>query len=130
MSQENVEIVRRVYELQGRPEVLELLDPHIVWINYVSALRADPFVGHEGVLEWAKEFRDHFGDFRMEAKELIDAGGDQVVVVTRFIGTGATSALPLEQEFGSLFTLLNGKVVRCQGFESQAEALEAAGLEE
>jgi ketosteroid isomerase-like protein len=130
MSQENVEIVRRVYESQGRPEFLQLLDPHVVWINYMSALRAEPYVGHEGVLEWAKEFRDNFGDFRMEAKELIDAGGDQVVVVSRFIGTGTKSGVPLEQEFASLFTLLNGKVVRCQGFESVADALEAAGLKE
>jgi ketosteroid isomerase-like protein len=130
MSRENVEIVRRVYELQGRKEVLELLDPHVVWINYVSALRAKPYVGHEGVAEWLKDFRDHFGDFRMEARELIDGGGDQVVVVSRFIGTGASSRVPLEQEIGSLFTLLNGKVVRCQGFETKAEALEAAGLQE
>ncbi len=129
MSQENVEIVRQVYESQGA-EFLELLDPHVVWINYVSALRKEPYVGHEGVLEWAKEFRDHFGGFRMEAKELIDGGGDQVVVVSRFIGTGTRSGVALEQEFGSLFTLLNGKVVRCQGFESRADALEAAGLSE
>jgi ketosteroid isomerase-like protein len=130
MSQENVEVVRRVYESQGRPEFLQLLDPHVVWINYMSALRAEPYLGHEGVLDWAKDFRDNFGDFRMEAKELIDAGGDQVVVVSRFIGTGIKSGVPLEQEFGSLFTLLNGKVVRCQGFESVSEALEAAGLRE
>ncbi len=52
MSQENVEIVRRVYESQG-PEFLELLDTHVVWINYDSAFNTRPYVGHEGVLEWA-----------------------------------------------------------------------------
>src|SRR5687767_9568432 len=109
MSQENVEVVRKLYERQWTPEAWELLDPNVVWINYVSALRAEPYVGHEGVLEWAKDFRAHFGDFRMEANELIDGGGDRVVVVSRFIGTGTGSGVPIEQEFGSLFTLLNGK---------------------
>ena len=130
MSQENVEAVQRLYDSQSRAEFLELFDPHVVWINYSSAFDTRPYVGRDGVLEWAKEFRDHFGDFRMEAKELIDAGGDQVVVVSRFIGTGTKSGIPVEHEFGSLFTLLNGKIARCQGFETRAEALKAAGLEE
>ncbi len=77
-----------------------------------------------------RELRDTWGDFRMEAEELIDGGGDQVVVVSRFIGTATQSGVPIEHRFGSLFTLLNGKVVRCQGFRSRAEALEAAGLSE
>ena len=39
-----------------------------------------------------------------------------MVVVSRVIGTGSSSGVPLDQEFGSLFTLFNRKVVRCQKF--------------
>jgi ketosteroid isomerase-like protein len=125
-----VEIVRRLYELPIGKEFLELLDPHVVWINYSSAFNTRPYVGRDGVVEWAKEFADHFANFRVEAKEVTDAGGNQVVVVSRFFGTGSTSGIPVEREFGTLFILLNGKIVRCQGFETATAALEAAGLRE
>ena len=108
----------------------ELLDPHVVWINYAAAPEAKPYIGHEGVREWAKGFRTTLGDFEVDATEIIDAGGDQVVAVHRATGAGVTSGVPVERELAALYTLLNGKVVRGQGFETRAEALEAAGLRE
>ena len=56
MSQENVEVVRRLYELQFTPEFFEILDPNVVWINYASAPETRPYVGHEGVSEGPKAF--------------------------------------------------------------------------
>ena len=45
MSQENVEIVRKLYESEGS-EFFELLDPHVVFINYASAPETRPYVGY------------------------------------------------------------------------------------
>jgi ketosteroid isomerase-like protein len=129
MSQENVEIVRKLYELQGDPEsLLELFDPHVMWINFASETR--PYIGHEGIGEWARGFFAEFRDFRFEPIEVIDAGGDQVVAVQRVLGSGRRSGVPIDREVSCLFTLLNGKIVRGQGFETRAQALEAAGLSE
>jgi ketosteroid isomerase-like protein len=131
MSEENVEVVRKLFESQGdASEFFELLDPHVVWINYASSVETRPYIGHEGVREWAEGFQANFSEFRMEAVELIDAGGDQVVTVHRVKGTGKASGIPVEHEFSSLITLVNGKIVRVQGFEARAEALEAAWLSE
>jgi ketosteroid isomerase-like protein len=130
MSQENLEIVRRLYEAQATSEFLELLDPHIVWINYASAPEARPYVGHEGVLEWTRNFRAHIGDFRFELIEVRDAGDNQVVATHRIVATGTTSGIRVEQEASSVITLANKKIVRVQGFETRARALEAAGLSE
>lgn len=127
MSQANVEVVRKLYESQGS-EFFDLLDPHVVWINYASAPETRPYVGHDGVREWVKGFRDTFGDYRMEATEIIDAGGDQVVAANRISGAGTTSRIPIEHEFASLITLVNGRIVRVQGFDTLEKALEAAGL--
>jgi ketosteroid isomerase-like protein len=129
MSQENVEVVRKLYEARGS-DFYDLLDPHVVFINYATAPEPGPYVGHEGVHEWAKSFRTTFGDFEIEATEIIDAGGDEVVAVHRATGAGVTSGVPVQREVAVLYTLLNGKVVRGQGFETRAEALEAAGLSE
>src|SRR6266550_3757229 len=129
MSQENVEVVRKLYESEGS-EFFELLDPHVVFINYASAPETRPYVGHDGVREWAAGFRATFGDYEVHVTEIIDAGGDQVVVDTRVVGAGTTSGVPFEREVCTLFTLLNGRIVRAQGFETRAEALEAVGLSE
>ena len=129
MSTENVEIVRRLFDVQGTSEFLELLDPHVVWLNHASAPQTKPYVGHEGLLEWFSDFRAHIGDFRFDLVELID-GGDQVVTVHRVTATGTTSGAQIEQTQAAVITLLNGKIVRSQGFETKAQALEAAGLSE
>ncbi len=125
-----MEIVRRLFDAQGTPEFLNLLDPDVVWLNYASAPHNRPYVGHEGLLKWYADFRAHIGDFRFELIELIDAGGDQVVTVHRVTATGTTSGVPVEQLAGSLITLVNRKIARVQGFESSTQALEAAGLSE
>ncbi len=133
MSKENVEIVRRLFAAytQGDPEkFFELLDPHIVWINYASHPESRPFIGHEGVVEWLKAFQADIRGFRIDVAEIIDGGGDQVIAVNEARGTGATSGVPLELRFAAVVTLLNGKIVRVQGFETRAKALEAAGLSE
>jgi hypothetical protein len=92
MSQANVEVVRRLYESEGS-EFFELLDPHVVFINYASAPETRPYVGHDGVREWAAGFRATFGDYEAHVTEIIDAGGDQVVADARVIGA-ALGTLP------------------------------------
>jgi ketosteroid isomerase-like protein len=129
MSQENVEIVRKLYGSQGS-DFYELLDPHVVWLNYASAPEPGPYLGHEGVHEWAKGWRATFGDFEIHPTEIIDAGDDQVVVIGRVSGAGTTSGAPVDREMAWLFTLLSRRIVRGQGFETRGEALEAAGLRE
>ena len=79
----------------------ELLDPHVVFINYASAPESKPYIGHEGVREWAKGFRATLGDYEVDATEIIDAGGDQVVAVGRMTGAGIASGVPLEREVTS-----------------------------
>ncbi len=129
MSQENVEVVRKLYESEGS-EFFELLDPHVVFINYASAPETRPYVGHDGVREWAAGFRAALGDYEYHVIEIIDAGGDQVVADTRVTGAGTSSGVPIERQVAALFTLVNGRIVRAQGFETRFEALEAAGLRE
>ena len=129
MSQENAEVVRKLYESTGS-EFFELLDPHVVFINYASAPETRPYVGYDGVREWAAGFRATIGDYETHVTEIIDAGGDQVVADARVTGAGTTSGVPFERKVATLFTLLNGRIVRAQGFETRVEALEVAGLSE
>jgi hypothetical protein len=63
VSRENLEIVRKLCESQGS-DFYDLLDPHVVWLNYGSAPEPGPYLGHDGVHEWAKGWRATFGTLR------------------------------------------------------------------
>jgi ketosteroid isomerase-like protein len=138
MSQENVEIVRRLFEVfnRGGPDaVIEagFLSPRIVFdasragIPGVGVLR-----GREEVRAFFKE--DWFGAFPFEAWEIqIDQpidDGDRVIVKSRQQGRGASSGAPTALELGNIFTFSNGQVVRLTVFGRPEEAFEAAGLSE
>jgi hypothetical protein len=53
-----------------------------------------------------------------------------VVLVFRQTGTGRGSGVRVERDFFGVFDLRESKVVRFRLYESQEEALEAAGLRE
>jgi ketosteroid isomerase-like protein len=74
------------------------------------------------------EFSESFEDFRAEAEEFIDAG--QCVVVAFRERGRARGSLELEQLFGILYTLREGKIARMQWFDSPEEALAAAKTED
>jgi ketosteroid isomerase-like protein len=131
MSRENVEIVRRMFELYAQGGFAAAAS-----VNHsdfeMSFMPHHPLggrtyrAGEAG--EAMLEFVESFEDFRAEAEEFIDAG-DRVVVAIREHGR-ARGNVALEQVFGILFTLRDGKVARMEWFDSPGDALKAAGLED
>jgi ketosteroid isomerase-like protein len=124
MSEDNVELVRRIYELWGRREsVREFLADDIEYVNPSYAVEPGTRRGPESfnlVLET-------YEDFEVEVDRLIDAG-DDVVVLSQFRASGSGSGVALAGEMGYVWTLKDGKAVRFQWFMSHQEALDAAGL--
>jgi ketosteroid isomerase-like protein len=140
MSQENVEVVRRVYELvlaSGRlaepatAEVVpQLFDPKVVVRQMTSVLdTAGEFHGYQGLAEVAREIVDATADIGYVAEE-VRAAGDQVATVVLVSGTGRLSGAPFEHQISQLFTLRDGRVVRFEAFDDPTEAFRAAGLSE
>lgn len=136
MSQENVELVRGIYDAVARRDVVspfEVYAQDIVWdISNMPAavLRMRPvYEGHEGVREFWRESLSVFGEVDLEVEDLIDAG-DQVVAVIREHEVGRTSGVPVEATHVAVWTLVDGKVVRMELFEDRPKALEAVGLGE
>jgi uncharacterized protein len=137
MSQENVEIVRRVYEAVARHDsasVLALYDPDIEWDFSQSPLgglfRRRVYRGHEGLRAFIPErYEDAWGSIEDIYEELIDAG-DQVVSVVTSRGRGRVSDAPVEMTHAGLWTIQHGKITRVTWLASRAVALEAARVEE
>jgi ketosteroid isomerase-like protein len=132
MSQEDVEVVMRWFELVGRGEhgaALQYVDPAIETHEGVELPGAASYFGHAGLAMAYEHWASQFDDLRIELKELIDAGRD-VVAVTRHQGTGRASGVAVEALVAYVATVEDGKLVRLRIFNTKTQALEAAALRE
>jgi uncharacterized protein len=131
MSQENVEIVKEFtaqFEAGDRESWHDYFDPDVIWDTSSSAMpAAGIYHGHQEMERFFREWLGGWSDYRLEAREYIDAG-DSVVLVFLQSGIGRGSGVRTEREFFAVYDLEDSKVVRYRQYESRAEALEAVGL--
>src|SRR3954452_17683953 len=84
MAEENVELVRRVYELVRQGDIaglLNIIDPGFELHENVLALEAGVYFGEEGLRKWQGATLEAFTNFRFEPERFIERGGWVVVPV-------------------------------------------------
>ena len=134
MSEENVEVVRQVYDAANRHDterIFSLYDPEVELD--ASRLEMDHtrvVKGHEGLRAFFREWNEAWEGVDYSYEELIDAGDDRVVSVVTRHGRGRASGIEVERPFALVWTIRHGKVVRVVWFLERTKALEAAGLSE
>jgi ketosteroid isomerase-like protein len=140
MSEENVEVVRRVFEAfnagfeRGDPGAvfdLETVADDLEWMPF-PGLPGMPqsYHGREGFVEFMRTWTEDFEGWSIEYERLIDAPDDRVVALIHQSATGKESGAPVELHFGQVSELEDGRVIRIRNFPDLAQALEAAGLSE
>jgi ketosteroid isomerase-like protein len=139
MSKQNVEIVRRMYEVLSpspigmAPELFEeFIDPEIEWQGprEFPGL-ADPVYGYEGIARYGAKIAEVLDDYRMVPERFIDADDDRVLVFSREGGRGKGSGAEVVSHLTAhVWTLKDGRAIRMQSFWERADALEAVGLSE
>jgi ketosteroid isomerase-like protein len=72
---------------------------------------------------------DAWDEWRQELREVIDTSGDSVVVEARLVARGKHSSVPVDQSFGVVVTLHEGRITSTRAFVSVDAALEAVGRE-
>jgi ketosteroid isomerase-like protein len=133
MSEQNVEIVRSLWEAVARSQgvdetVLRIFTEDCVMEDFPELPNRGLYHGREGVSEIERHFREMWGDFVMEPVEFMDAGDDLVIGVIAMRGRGAGSGAPLDAQAFRVHELRDGKLARMRAFTTKAQALEAAGL--
>jgi ketosteroid isomerase-like protein len=136
MSEENAEIVRRLYEAidHGDTEaVLALYDPDIEWhfarSPFRNLVRHDVYRGHSALRDFIRErYEDAWESVDDELEQIIDAG-DRVISIIKTHGRGRASGAETEKTHAGVWTIRDGRIVRVE-WMSRDEALEAAGLSE
>ena len=131
MSQENVEIVRRGFEVwnAGDMDALhELYDPGIIWRPAEGWPEPGPYAGREAVMRELEQLRETWDTDSFELiSDFIDVG-DRVAV--RFIWEGAGHGPESNIEATGLSTVRKGRIVAFEFFWDHAEALDILGLSE
>ena len=131
MSEENLEVVRQVYEAAARRDsvtILTLYDPEVELDASALGIEGqdgDVFRGHDGLRSLFGEWHESWGKIAYDYEELIDAGDQVVSVVTRH-ARGRASGVEVEQPFALLWTIRTGKVTRVVWYLDRDEALESA----
>jgi ketosteroid isomerase-like protein len=130
MTQENVELVRLMYETFNR-----LGEPPWEYFHGDAEFDAsnvvgmDVYKGREQYLRAYQEYAAAWDEWRIEPEEIV-AAGDQVLATVvdggRLKGTGGE----VHNRFFNVFTFRAGKVARWKTFTERKQALDAVGLSE
>jgi ketosteroid isomerase-like protein len=129
VSEENVEIVRAAYEEFSRGDFrgwAELPDD-FEFVASPELPDAGTYRG-EAAGGWLKTWLESFEQLTIEATEIIDVGGDKVVVGILQRGRPRGSQSTVEGRWWAVTTLRRGEFIRSELLPHRREALEAAGL--
>jgi ketosteroid isomerase-like protein len=133
MSEENVAIVRRIYEAGARREndaTLPLYADDVIWdISHAPAREliggALVYHGHDGLARFFGEWHEAWENVVSDCEELIDVG-DHVVAIETTRGRGRVSGAEVNIPHASVWTIRDGKVSRVVWFGTRDEAMTAA----
>ena len=135
MSEQNVNIVRGLYEAFGRGDVgavIAALDESIEWREAENFIYADgnPYIGPNGVLEGVfMKIGAEWESFTATPKEILDAG-ETIVGHGYYTGTYKKNGKNVRAQFAHLFTFREGKVVKFQQYTDTAQFLQVVSLSE
>jgi len=138
MSEENVELVRRVFTLwnqasAGEEQALdiaaELFDPDVEWHDQRELPGATVHHGIEEVGQHLAASQEALDYDRADLLELLDADS-RVLAGYRIRARGRSSGAPVERDSFQVYTFRGGRIASVEIFGTRSEALEAAGLSE
>src|SRR4029450_2843381 len=117
MSQENVEIVGRIYDAWAtgdfRAGVVHL-DRHVVPVIGPDFPEFGVFVGPDGIRQYMRRFLDQWEELTIEAKELRPVRDTAIARIVQH-GKGRASGIEGDVTYFQLFTFRGGRIVRMGG---------------
>ena len=133
MSEANVELVRRGYELFAASGdfVGEIAAPGFVWdmSKFAGWPEQQLYEGAEETSRFLREWTEPWEDWTLEVESLHDAG-DRVVAVMRQQGRSRTTGMQVDMSFAQVWTIAGGTMTRMEMYADPDEALRAVGFGE
>jgi ketosteroid isomerase-like protein len=132
MSQENVEVVRRILADWATGDFAAPVgdyDPNIVLVVRPAFADHGVFLGPDGVRDYMRGFLAQWERYAIQEQE-VKAVGDTVLARVVQRGRGKASGVDSEMPSFVLFTFRAARIVRMEFVRDENEALKAAGLRE
>jgi ketosteroid isomerase-like protein len=133
VSQENVEVVRREYAAFAARDWETLADLCHPDLEYETlGVAPGRLRGFREITEFFDAWAELYGEFRVEAEEIVEAG-DQVVAVERHAARGVKGSEAegiVGHSFACLISFKDGRISRVKEYATRDEALAAAGPRE
>jgi ketosteroid isomerase-like protein len=135
MSQENVEIMHRAFDLFNRGDgdsFDEVFTTDSEWRPaYLGGglMEGAVFRGIDGMREFLTLQAETWESVAAEAGEVRDLG-DRVLVEVQLRGIGRTGGVPVDRITWNVFEFRDGKIAVGKVYTAKAEALAAVGLSE
>jgi ketosteroid isomerase-like protein len=134
MSQENVELIRRIFDSISRGDIGAVLertadDVEMDWSNSRGPLKG-VYRGREQVREVWASFVEAFDSLRWDPEEIIELDESRLIVVNHTRLRGRGSGVEVEAVGAQLWTIRDGMAQSFKLYQSKRDALEAAGLSE
>lgn len=130
MSQENVAVIRELYDSFGKgdvPAVLGQMDQHIEWNEAENFIYADrnPYVGPQAILEGVfMRLGTEWEGFSVAPEEWLDAG-NHVVVLGIYAGKHRETGKAVRAQFAHVWGVHGGRVVRFQQYTDTKQFADA-----
>jgi len=130
MSQENVQVVRGIYDAFGQGDVeavLERMDRGIEWNEAENFVYADgnPYTGPQAVLEGVfARLGSEWDGYTVTPEQFLDAG-DRVVALGTYTGTYKATGRGVRAQFAHVWGVREGKVVSFQQYTDTKQFADA-----
>ena len=132
MSQQNVDLIRGIYDAFGAgdiPGVLGRMSPDIEWNEAESFTYADgnPYRGPDAILGGVfARLGGEWDGFAAVPEEFLDAG-DSVVVLGRYRGTCKATGEPVDAQMAHVWRVKDGKAAAFQQYTDTLQFARATG---
>ena len=130
MSQQNMEVIRGIYESLSRGDVTAVLGQmhqHIEWREAENFIYADrnPYRGPQAVLEGVfTRLGSEWSDFKVMPEEWLDAG-NHIVVLGTYSGKHKESGREVRAQFAHVWGVTHGRAVRFQQYTDTKQFADA-----
>ena len=129
MSQENVEIVRAIFQGLEYAGVEGMLPFCHEEFEYLPNEEGGSVHGHDALRRYFERWSEAWDNFDVVPTEFLDAG-DYVFNGVAIHGRGRGSGVEVRMEGWQVWLIRGERAARCEEYSTRSEALEAVGLSE
>jgi len=113
-ANDNVAVVRRLYDARGNPEIIrQVLTPDVRWEVVEGFPYSDVYLGLKGVSDFFTRLLSDFEDWRTEPSEFFETG-DHVIAVGAYSAKAKATGKTFKARFAHVWTMRDGVIARLQ----------------